>query len=49
MADVKQATMKDVREFFGMSLPEMKAEWVTLPDADKADILAGLTNGTLTY
>lgn len=49
MADGKQAGMKDVREFFGMSLPEMKAEWVSLPDKDKADILAGLSDGTLTY
>lgn len=49
MADVKQAGMKDVREFFGMSLPEMKAEWVSLPEKDKAEILAGLSNGSLTY
>lgn len=49
MADVKQAGMKDVREFFGMSLPQMKAEWVPLPEKDKAEILAGLTDGTLTY
>lgn len=49
MADGKQAGMKDVREFFGMSLPQMKAEWVTLPEKDKAEILAGLSDGTLTY
>lgn len=49
METVKHATMKDVREFFGMSLPEMKAEWVPLTDAEKAQILGGLSDGTLTY
>lgn len=51
--------LKLVREFFGMSLaemkaewgslPEMKAEWKTLTPKDKAEIVAGLTDGTLTY
>jgi hypothetical protein len=49
MADVKQAGMKDVREFFGMNLPQMKAEWIPLSEKDKAEILAGLSDGTLTY
>lgn len=38
-----------VREFFGMSLAEMKAEWIPLPPKDKAEILEGIENGTLTY
>jgi hypothetical protein len=41
--------LKVVREFFGMSLAEMKAEWVPLSQEDKDDILKGLTDGTLTY
>lgn len=41
--------LKLVREFFGMSLAEMKTEWVPLPEKDKAEILAGLNDGTLTY
>ncbi len=43
------ATTKDVKEFFGMSLAEMKAEWMTLSKADRADILRGLSDGSLTY
>jgi hypothetical protein len=48
MAD---ATVKTVKEFFGMSLGEMKEEWVKggLTDLDKAEILGGLTDGSLTY
>jgi hypothetical protein len=49
MADGKQAGMKDVREFFGMTLQEMKTEWIPLPDQDKEEILAGLSDGSLTY
>lgn len=41
--------LKIVREFFGMTLVEMKAEWVPLSQSDKDDILSGLTDGSLTY
>lgn len=43
--------LKAVRDFFGMNLTTMKAEWTNggLTDQDKAEILAGLTDGTLTY
>lgn len=43
--------LKAVRDFFGLKLQEMKAEWTNgnLTDDDKAQILAGLTDGTLTY
>lgn len=47
MAEV--SVLKLVREFFGMSLQEMKAEWTTLPAADKAQIEKGLRDGTLSY
>lgn len=41
--------LKMVREFFGMSLAEMKTEWVPLPEKDKQEIIKGLSDGTLTY
>lgn len=45
------ATVKTVKEFFGMTMAEMKAEWIKggLTDEDKAQILEGLGNGSLTY
>lgn len=43
------ATVKEVKEFFGMTLAEMKAEWVTLPSKDREDILKGLSDGSLNY
>ena len=45
------ATVKDVKEFFGMTLTEMKTEWVkgNLTDQDKKEILTGIGNETLTY
>lgn len=48
MADGK-SPLKLIREFFGMSMAEMKAEWVPLPEKDKAQLVQGLTDGTLTY
>jgi hypothetical protein len=47
MAD--KATVKDVKEFFGMDLPEMKREWIPLPAADKEQIMKGIGDGTLDY
>jgi hypothetical protein len=43
--------LKAVRDFFGMKLADMKNEWTNggLTDQDKAEILAGLTDGSLTY
>lgn len=43
------SVLKLVKEFFGMKLSEMKAEWTPLSAKDKADIESGLRNGTLTY
>lgn len=42
-------TLKGIMEFFGMTSPQMTREWKQLSDQDKADIKAGLSNGTLTY
>lgn len=41
--------LKMVRDFFGMSLAEMKSEWTTMPEKDKQEIIKGLTDGSLTY
>jgi hypothetical protein len=43
------ATAKNVKEFFGMNLAEMKAEWMTLGQDDRNDILRGLSDGSLNY
>lgn len=44
-----EATLKAIREFFGMSVKEFRDEWMTLPKPDKDQIKAGLSDGTLTY
>lgn len=41
--------LKDVMAFFGMTASEFQKEWRHMTTQDKADIRAGLTNGTLTY
>lgn len=41
--------VKLVKDFFGMNLAQMKSEWMGLPEKDKAEILAGLQDGTLNY
>lgn len=50
-------TIKQVKEYFGMNLAEMKAEWTgtgqpdnkRLTPLDKEQIQAGIGNGTFTY
>lgn len=46
-----KATVKEVKDFFGMDLPTMKKEWITggLSDKDKDQIMTGIGDGTLTY
>jgi hypothetical protein len=54
-----QTPVKLVKEFFGMSLPEMKSEWIQrdlaeidpkkLTDKDKEELASGIGNGSLTY
>lgn len=41
--------LRAIKEFFGMTLAEMKAEFVTLPAGAKAQINDGIADGTLTY
>jgi hypothetical protein len=59
-SNVTSRPIKPVKDFFGMSLAEMKAEWIQkdgdvpvgaaiLTPQDKDDILTGLENGSLTY
>lgn len=49
--EAPKATIKEVRDFFGMSLAEMKAEWTQggLSKAEKDAIQIGIANGTFTY
>lgn len=44
-----EATLKEIREYFGMDMPTFKREWLKLTAQDKAQIKAGLTDGTLSY
>jgi hypothetical protein len=43
--------LKAVKEFFGMDLPEMKAEWAKggLSARDREEIAGGISDGSLTY
>lgn len=43
------ASLKDVRDFFGLDGKEMVAQWRKMSDADKHDLRAGLGNESLTY
>lgn len=47
MAEV--SVLKLVKDFFGMDLKAMKAEWTVLSADEKAQIEKGLRDGTLTY
>lgn len=42
-------TLKDIMAFFEMSSKEFATEWRKMTVQDKADIKAGLGNGSLTY
>lgn len=45
------ASLKVVREYFGMDVPTFRKEWTAqgLTESDKKEIRAGLANGTLSY
>jgi len=45
----RQAGMAEICKFFGMKLPQFRAEWSKLSDQDKADLKKGIGNGSLTY
>lgn len=44
-----EATLKQVREFFGLSVSEMTQAWKELSDKDKSDLKKGIGDGTLNY
>lgn len=45
-----EASLKDIKDFFGYeTLPAFAADWKQLPEADRAQIRGGITDGTLTY
>ena len=45
------ATLKVVREFFGMNVGQFREEWTKqgLTDAEKTQIRKGLADGTMSY
>lgn len=45
----KPVQLKDVMSFFGMTPKEMSSEWRKMTAEDKAQIIAGLSDGTYTY
>lgn len=51
MSDETMATLKVVREFFGMNVTQFREEWTKqgLTDADKVQIREGLYNGSMSY
>ena len=48
---MSEATLKDVREFFGMTVGQFRDEWTKqgLTEQDKREIREGIGNGTMTY
>lgn len=42
-------TLKEIREFFGMSAGAFAAQWRAMTTHDRAQIKSGLTDGSLTY
>lgn len=49
MSEQNIATLKDVRDYFGLDGKQMVAEWRKLSEKDKADLRQGIGDGTLTY
>jgi len=45
----KQATIKDIKDYFGMTMPEMKNQYTPMSDKDKNDLKTGIGNGSLNY
>lgn len=41
--------MNQVRIYFEMKASEFKNEWIKLSAQDKAQLIQGVTDGTLTY
>jgi pyruvate kinase len=45
----KKASIKDIKDYFGLTMPQMKNEYTPMSDKDKDDLKTGIGNGTLTY
>jgi hypothetical protein len=43
------ASLKEVRDYFGIDGKQMIAEWRKLSDRDKVELREGIGDGTLTY
>jgi hypothetical protein len=43
------ATLKETMAYFGISIGQFGKEWKELTDEDKAQIKAGIGDGTFTY
>jgi len=41
--------MAAIAKFFAIPLAKFRAEWSELSEQDKADLKAGMTDGSLTY
>ena len=50
-ATTGQTDLKAIKEFFGLDLPDMKAEWAKggLTSKDREQIAGGIHDGSLTY
>lgn len=44
-----EATLTEMRTYFGMTTKEFATEWRQLSDKDKADLKKGIGDGTLNY
>jgi len=50
MADLTQATLIEVKNYFGYDSPTAFAkDWKQLSDQDKTQLKVGIGNGTFTY
>lgn len=41
--------MKDVMEYFDMTVAEFRREWAKMTPSDKEQLKTGIQSGTLTY
>lgn len=45
----QDATLKDIRDYFGLTVSEMTQAWKAMTDKDKTDLKSGIGNGSLDY
>ena len=49
MPDARPVTLKDIASFFGMTIAEFTKEWKKISLQEKAQLRAGIENGTFSY